>query len=123
GHKTVVAGIVHCGVQEAIDVERAGGLIQFVLHRLAAHRYFDDHIDLEGGIIPNRNPVDQHQKSLQRMRGAILHLGRATSRKECCAATKPRKVSRTRKRRRVAASGYSTLDESRDATCKGSRIL
>src|SRR5690625_1392027 len=61
-HEAVVAGVMHRRVQEAVDVERAGILVQLVLHRLASHWHLDDHIDLEGGIVSDRYPVDQHGK-------------------------------------------------------------
>src|SRR3954454_18004282 len=63
-HKTVIAGIEHRGVQETIDKDRAGNLVDFVFYRLAAARDFDDDVDVLGRLNPGRNAGQIHPMSL-----------------------------------------------------------
>ena len=45
--KTVVRGIEDRGVNDAIDAEQAGGLIQFIFH-IGAQRNFDQGLKIAG---------------------------------------------------------------------------
>src|SRR6266700_428982 len=47
-------------VEKPVDHQRAGLLVHLVLDRLAAHRYFDDDVDLARRIDPDRDGVNAH---------------------------------------------------------------
>ncbi len=58
--EAVIARIAHRRVQEAIDEDRAGGLVHLVLDRVAANRHFHDHVDVFGRIHPDGDGVNIH---------------------------------------------------------------
>ena len=58
--EAVIARIAHRRVEEAVDDQRAGFLVQFVFDRLAADRHFDDDIDVVRRIYADRDRVDTH---------------------------------------------------------------
>jgi hypothetical protein len=65
-HETVVAGECHRRIQEPIDDERAGILVELVLDRLAAERDFDDDVDVVRRVVADGYGLDTH--------GALLWL-------------------------------------------------
>ena len=60
GDITVVTGIIHGGVHEAVDEHGARFLVHFVLHRVAVGGDFDDHIDLVGDVVTGGDTVQIH---------------------------------------------------------------
>ena len=44
-HEAIVGGIAHRRVQDTIDEQGARRLVEFIFHRLAAGRHFDNHIE------------------------------------------------------------------------------
>ncbi len=62
GHVPIIGRVVHRGVHEAIDEDRARGLIDFVLDRLAMHRDFDDDVEGVGDFVAWGNLIESHDK-------------------------------------------------------------
>jgi hypothetical protein len=61
-NEAVVSGIAHRRIEEAVDHQRAGGLVHLVLDRLAADRHLDDDIDLVWRVHPERDRIDTHER-------------------------------------------------------------
>ena len=59
-HEAVIGGIAHRRMQDAVDEQRARCLVEFILHRFAASRHFDDDVEAFGRIVANGNLVDIH---------------------------------------------------------------
>ena len=59
--EAVVARIVHRRVQEAVHEQRAARLVHFVLDRLAAHRNFNDDVDVPRCILAHWDLRDIHE--------------------------------------------------------------
>ena len=62
-HEAVIRRIAHRRVQDAVDEQRAAGLVEFVLHRLAAHGHFDDDVEALGRIVADGDEVDVHARA------------------------------------------------------------
>jgi len=54
--ETVIGGIENSGMDDAIDFEEAGGLVEFVFE-IGAERNFDDGLEVAGDIFAGRNVV------------------------------------------------------------------
>src|SRR5262249_2121545 len=65
-HETIVAGIAHRRVQEAIDNERASSLIEFVFNGFAADRHFHNDVHVLRWIGADRDGIDAHGLSFVR---------------------------------------------------------
>ncbi len=59
-NEAVIAGIAHRGIEESVDEQRAGGLVQLIFDRLAADRDLDHDIDFKRGIFADGNCVKAH---------------------------------------------------------------
>jgi hypothetical protein len=59
-HIAVVARIVHRGTHEAVDEDRAGVLVHFVLDRIGVHRDFDDDVEVVRHIAAGWDVVQAH---------------------------------------------------------------
>ncbi len=59
-HEAVIRRIAHRGVQDAVDEQRAAGLVELVLHRLAASGHLDDHIEVLGRVVAHGDEFDLH---------------------------------------------------------------
>src|SRR5690606_5074808 len=60
GDEAVVSGVAHGGVEEAVDEQRAGLLVDLVFDRLAAKGDFDDDIEVVGRVLAHGDGVDIH---------------------------------------------------------------
>ncbi len=58
--EAVIARIVHRGIEETVDEQRAGVLVHFVFHGHAALRDFDDGVDVPGRVVAYGNLVNIH---------------------------------------------------------------
>lgn len=56
----VVARVVHRGIHEAIDEDRAGFLVHFVFHRFPVHGNLDDHVEVVGQVFPGGDFIQTH---------------------------------------------------------------
>src|ERR1700745_462846 len=59
-NKSVISGIVHRGMEEMINKQRARDLVQFILHRNTTLGDFDQDIDLDWRISAGRDFADVH---------------------------------------------------------------
>ena len=63
--ETVISGIGHRRVQKPVDNKDTGLFFQFVLDRLAAHRHFDDNVDVFRRVIPDGDCFDTHDSDFR----------------------------------------------------------
>lgn len=56
-HEAVVSWVSHGRVEEPIHDKRARGLVQLILDRLPSDGNLDDHIDVEGRIVPDGDGI------------------------------------------------------------------
>jgi hypothetical protein len=59
-NEAVIGRVAHRRVQDAVDEQRPARLVEFVFHRLATDRHFDDHVEAVGRIVARGNKVDAH---------------------------------------------------------------
>jgi len=59
-HEAVIARIAHRRMQEAVDHQRAGGLVELVLDRLAPDRHLDDDVDVLRRVVADLDGLDAH---------------------------------------------------------------
>src|SRR6185312_2826541 len=52
--------IAHRRIEEAVDEQRAGGLVDLVFDGLAAKRHLDDDVEVVGRVLADGNGVDVH---------------------------------------------------------------
>jgi hypothetical protein len=58
----VVAGVVHGGLEHPVQEQCARILVDFVFHRRAVHRDFDDDVDVVGHIPADGNILQAHEE-------------------------------------------------------------
>ena len=56
----VVPRIAHRRIEEPVDKQRARGLVELVLDRLAAERHLDHDIDVVGRVLADRDGIEVH---------------------------------------------------------------
>ena len=62
-HEPIIAGVAHRRIKEAIDEQRTRRFVDLVLDRLAPQWHLNDHIDVVGRGVPDRDGVDSHRGS------------------------------------------------------------
>jgi hypothetical protein len=51
-------------MQNAVDEQSAGFLVELIFHRLAANRHLDDDVEAFGRIVADGNQIDIHGTKL-----------------------------------------------------------
>src|SRR6476646_6393159 len=59
-NEAVITGVAHRRIQEAINKQRSGSLIHFILDRLTTYRHLHDDVDVIGRVVPDRNSIEVH---------------------------------------------------------------
>jgi hypothetical protein len=72
GYVTVVAGVVHCSLEHAVEEQGAGFLVDLVLDCRAVHGDFDDDVDVVGDVAPDGNILQAHGRLRPRLEGLPL---------------------------------------------------
>jgi hypothetical protein len=65
---------MHGGFQHAVQEQRTGLLVDFVLDGRAVHRNFDDHVDVIWNIASDRDFLQAHQVLRDALESPSLYL-------------------------------------------------
>jgi hypothetical protein len=64
-YKTIIAGVIHRGIQEAVDDQRPRLLVELVFDGPATFRDLDDDVDVVGRRAADRDFCNVHDAKLQ----------------------------------------------------------